>query len=195
VNIFTQKYKLGKSQRNQLNNHESFVIWITGLSGSGKSTIANSLDQALYSKSIRSFVLDGDNIRTGLNKDLQFSTEDRKENIRRIAEVAKLVSESGTVVITAFISPFSEDRNLAKKLIGEDNFVEVFIDCPIEECIKRDVKGLYKKAINGEIKDFTGINSPYEIPDSPDLHIRSNETSLEDSITKIMEKIALKLKL
>lgn len=193
MNLVYQEYQNNRNSRNSLNQHKSFVIWITGLSGSGKSTLANALDQHFYQKGIRSYVLDGDNVRSGLNKDLDFSLEGRGENIRRIAEVAHLMTDAGIIVITAFISPFIEDREKAKQIIGEDNFVEVFVDCPIEVCIQRDVKGLYKKALKGEIKDFTGINSPYEAPVNPDVIIRSNEMTLYESIEHIFNSISEKL--
>lgn len=190
MNLVYQEYQNNKQSRNELNQHKSFVIWITGLSGSGKSTLANALDQRFYQNGIRSYVLDGDNIRTGLNKDLDFSLKGRIENIRRISEVAHLMADAGIIVITAFISPFIEDREKAKQIVGEDNFVEVFVDCPIDVCIQRDVKGLYKKALNGEIKDFTGIDSPYEAPVNPDVTIKSNEKTLDESIDYIFNSIA-----
>jgi len=162
------------------------VIWLTGLSGSGKSTIANELELALENNGIKSYVLDGDNIRTGLNKDLGFSDDDRKENMRRISEVAKLFADSGTVVITAFISPFREERAEAREVIGKENFIEVHVDASLEVCEQRDVKGLYKKARAGEIKSFTGIDSPYEEPEHPDVIAESGRSTIHTCVSKIL---------
>lgn len=165
------------------------VIWLTGLSGSGKSTIANKLEEVLFRDSIRTQILDGDNIRLGLNKDLGFSDDDRKENMRRIAEVAKLFSDSGILTITSFISPFSNERELCKQIIGEDNFIEVFIDADLETCENRDVKGLYKKARAGDIPMFTGIDSPYEKPSNPDIILETGTFTLEQCVDKLIQKI------
>lgn len=162
------------------------VIWLTGLSGSGKSTIANELELALENNGVKSYVLDGDNVRGGLNSDLGFSDEDRKENIRRIAEVAKLFSDSGTIAITAFISPFRVEREAAKEIIGKENFIEVYVNAPIEVCERRDVKGLYKKARAGEIKQFTGIDSPYEEPLRPDVIAESDRATISTCVEKIL---------
>lgn len=162
------------------------VIWLTGLSGSGKSTIANELELALNNMNIKSYVLDGDNIRTGLNKDLGFSDADRKENMRRIAEVAKLFADSETITIAAFISPFKQERAEAKEIIGSDNFIEVYVDASLEVCEQRDVKGLYKKARAGEIPNFTGIDSPYEAPNSPDILLESGSLSIKDCVSRIL---------
>ena len=161
-------------------------MWFTGLSGSGKSTLANAVDDVLNSKKYNTYILDGDNIRMGLNKDLGFSPEDRKENIRRISETAKLFADSGKIVLTAFISPYLDDRDKAKALIGND-FVEIFVDTSIEECIKRDPKGLYKKAISGEIKNFTGISAPYESPVNPDILIKN--MSIVNAVNKILDYV------
>lgn len=194
--IIPHKFRISKLDRNKLNGHNSFVIWFTGLSGSGKSTIANAVETQLFQQRIHTFSLDGDNIRKGINKDLGFSLEDRSENIRRIAEVAKLFVDSGVIVLASFISPLQRDRQLAKKIIGEDNIIEVFINTSLEECERRDVKGLYRKARAGEIKDFTGIGSPYETPEDPDLEIKTeNETignSVQNIISFISEKYSLK---
>lgn len=162
------------------------VIWLTGLSGSGKSTIANELELALHKLGIKSYVLDGDNIRTGLNKDLGFSDADRKENMRRIAEVAKLFSDSETVTIAAFISPFRQERAEARKIVG-DNFIEVHVDASLEVCEQRDVKGLYKKARAGEIPNFTGIDSPYEVPENPDILLDSGKLTIEECVNKLLD--------
>ncbi|MEH6942514.1 adenylyl-sulfate kinase [Bacillus sp. JJ722] len=173
-------------QRRLQNGHHSFVIWFTGLSGSGKSTIANELAAQLFSENISVYVLDGDNVRHGLNSDLGFSEEDRTENIRRIAEVAKLFVDNGTIAITAFISPFQEDRNRARASLQNDEFIEVYVKCPLDACEQRDPKGLYKKAREGQIKQFTGIDSPYEEPVRPELIIDTAGLSIEESVNEII---------
>jgi len=189
INLTKHSFLVSREQREKNNGHPGLVIWFTGLSGSGKSTIANELDLELNKRGLRTYILDGDNIRMGLNKDLGFSQESRKENIRRISEVAKLFADSGTIVITAFISPYKEDRDLARCVIGSD-YIEVFVNTPIKECIKRDPKGLYKKAIAGEIKGFTGIDSPYEEPLNPEISLDnlSIEKSIEIIINILKEK-------
>lgn len=192
-NITKHDYSISLEARNGQNKHSSFVIWFTGLSGSGKSTIANHLEKTLFDKGIRTYSLDGDNIRSGLNKDLNFSIEDRKENNRRIAEVAKLFVDAGVVTITAFISPLKEDREEARNIIGEENFVEVFVNTPLSVCEERDVKGLYKKARAGEISNFTGISSPYEPPNNPDLEVKTQEETVEESVGKILMTLESKL--
>jgi adenylylsulfate kinase len=194
-NLINQKYNLSKSDRNKKYNHQSMVIWMTGLSGSGKSTLANILEQYLFEKGIKTFVLDGDNTRLGINKDLDFSDAGRRENIRRVAEIAKMMTEAGLVVITSFISPFISDRAQAKTIIGEENFTEVFVNCPLEVCEQRDVKGLYAKARNGEISNFTGISSAFEIPESPDITVDTDKNSLEECLQLLINKIENKLKL
>jgi len=186
-NIVWHHSTINKVDRHKLNNHKSCVLWFTGLSGSGKSSLANAIDKKLYELSIRSYVLDGDNIRHGLNKGLGFSQKDRKENIRRIGEVAKLFVDSGLIVSTAFISPFRKDRELVRQLFSNNEFIEIFVKCPIEICENRDPKGLYKKARNGEIKDFTGIGSPYEEPNDPELIIESNKLTIDHSVSVIVE--------
>lgn len=177
---------LGKKDRQQLNGHKSFVLWFTGLSGSGKSTLANEVDRQLYSLGVRSYVLDGDNIRHGLNRGLGFSKEDRVENIRRIGEVSKLFVDSGQVVLAAFISPFREDRDGVRKLFDGGEFIEVFTSSPLEVCEKRDVKGLYQKARRGEIREFTGIDSPYEIPLEPELVIDTSSATIAESAQQVI---------
>jgi len=184
TNLTKHSFLVSREQREKNNGHPGIVIWFTGLSGSGKSTIANKLDVELNKRGLKTYILDGDNVRMGLNKDLGFSPESRKENIRRISEVAKLFADSGTIVMTAFISPYREDRDSARDVIGLD-YVEVFVNTPIEECIKRDPKGLYKKAIAGEIKGFTGIDAPYEEPLSPEISL--GNLSIEDSVAVLIE--------
>ncbi len=181
-----------KISRQQKNQHKSCVIWFTGLSGSGKSSLANALDQVLFSKKVQSYVLDGDNIRHGLNAGLGFSKEDRKENIRRIGEVSKLFVESGQIVSTAFISPFREDRDQVRALFPDGEFIEVYVKCPISVCENRDPKGLYKKARNGEISEFTGISSPYEEPNQPELVIESDQLTISQSIETIIDYLKYK---
>ena len=189
TNLTKHNFLVSREQREKNNGHPGLVIWFTGLSGSGKSTIANSLDVELNKRGLRTYILDGDNIRMGLNRDLGFSNLCRKENIRRISEVAKLFADSGTIVMTAFISPYLEDRKSAREVIGPD-YIEVFVNTPIEECVKRDPKGLYKKAIAGEIKGFTGIDAPYEKPLNPEINLDnlSIEKSVEIIINILKEK-------
>lgn len=192
-NIFKQDYQVTKKSRNNLNNHNSFLIWFTGLSGSGKSTIANALEIKLHALGINTYTLDGDNIRKGINSDLLFSPEDRTENIRRIAEISNLFIDAGIVVLSAFVSPYKKDRNAIKDIVGNSIFVEIFINTSIDECERRDVKGLYAKARKGEIKDFTGISAPYEAPESPDIEIKTEIESVESAVNKIIKEIGGKL--
>ena len=194
-NIIRHDYEVSKSQRQKLMNQNSFLLWFTGLSGSGKSTIANALEHKLHEEGFKTYALDGDNIRKGINNDLTFSPEDRKENIRRIAEVANLMVDAGVVVLAAFVSPYKKDRENIARIVGNDNFVEIFVNTSLEECERRDVKGLYKKARAGEIKDFTGVNAPYEAPDVPDVEIVTDGLSIEECVEKIYDKIKLKLKI
>lgn len=192
-NIIKHTYHISKEDRNRLNGHNSFVVWFTGLSGSGKSTIANQLEKKFFDMGLRTYSLDGDNIRSGLNKGLSFTEEDRTENNRRISEVAKLFVDAGIITITAFISPLEEDRKRAKEIIGPKNFIEVFVNTPLEVCEERDVKGLYKKARQGEIKNFTGISSPYEAPKNPDIEIKTEKESIEESVERIFKVLQAKL--
>ncbi|MGJ9382863.1 adenylyl-sulfate kinase [Salipaludibacillus sp. CF4.18] len=185
-NIHWHDSVVTKQDRSQLNGHKSCVLWFTGLSGSGKSTLANAVNQRLFEKKLSSYVLDGDNVRHGLNGDLGFSPEDRQENIRRIGEVSKLFVDNGTIVLTAFVSPYRDDRMIARKLVSKEEFIEVYVKCNLEECENRDPKGLYKKARNGEIPEFTGISAPYEEPESPELVISSDETSIDTSVEQII---------
>ena len=192
TNIIYHAASVTRERRNQLNNHKSVVIWFTGLSGSGKSTLAHSVEEILFSKGCRTYVLDGDNVRHGLTSNLGFSNEDRKENIRRIGEVTKLMMEAGLIVMTAFISPFREDRIAVRNLISDGDFIEIYCKASLETCEARDLKGLYKRARLGEIKNYTGINSPYEIPDNPELIIDIDKEVLEESVSKIVSFLQTK---
>ena len=186
-NIHPHQFQIDRSQRAQLMGHEAVVIWFTGLSGSGKSTIADLLERQLFEAGIHTANLDGDNLRTGLNKDLGFSNEDRKENLRRIGEVAHLFVNSGLIVLAAFVSPFENDRQLVRQIIGDNQFIEIFINTPLKDCENRDVKGLYAKARAGMIKDFTGIDSPYETPLKPDIEIQTANISAEEAAEKVYQ--------
>ena len=188
TNIVWHEGAVTRADREKLNGHRGCTIWLTGLSGSGKSTIAVELEKRLWDRGVRAYILDGDNVRHGLNKNLGFSPADRTENIRRIGEVAKLFTDAGVVALTAFISPYRADRDQVRALMPED-FVEVLVDCPVEVCEQRDVKGLYKKARAGEIKEFTGISAPYEAPASAELTIKSHELALEQSVEESARQI------
>jgi len=190
-NIIWHEQKVNKEQKEKLIQQKSFILWFTGLSGSGKSTIANELEKKLHEQGKLTVLLDGDNVRHGLCSGLGFSVEDRKENLRRVREVAKLFCDNAVIPLVSFISPFKKDRELARKLTGSD-FVEIFVDCIIEECEKRDPKGLYKKAKNGEIKDFTGIGQEYEKPDNPEITINSDKMTVEESVNKIIDYLVEK---
>lgn len=194
LNTIRQDYKITKADREKLNNHRSFLIWFTGLSGSGKSTLANLVEVELHKKGISTFSLDGDNIRQGINKDLSFAPEDRTENIRRIAEIGHLMINAGVITLAAFVSPYIKDRENIKSIVGADNFIEIYVNTSLEECEKRDVKGLYKKARAGKIKNMTGISAPYEAPENPDLEIITDNQSVEDSAQTILNFIIQKLK-
>lgn len=191
-NITWNTSKLTKSQRQQRNGYKSFVIWLTGLSGSGKSTIANELEHMLFNMGQQTYILDGDNIRFGINADLGFSDQDRKENIRRVAEVAKLFVDAGVIVIAALISPFEADRELAREKFDAEEFIEVFVDCPLDTCLERDPKGLYQKALTGQISHFTGVSSPYETPLRPEVVVRTHEHTVDECVARIMEFINAK---
>ncbi|MEC1733265.1 adenylyl-sulfate kinase [Bacillus mojavensis] len=191
--IVWHEASITKEEYQQKNKHKSSILWLTGLSGSGKSTIANAAARELFEQGYQVIVLDGDNIRHGLNKDLDFSDEDRKENIRRIGEVAKLFVQQGTIVITAFISPFREDRDQVRQLVQAGEFNEVYIKCDLEICEQRDPKGLYKKARNGEIQFFTGIDSPYEEPEAPELVLDSGQYDREECKNQLIEFVKQQL--
>lgn len=193
-NIIPHSFSILQEQRSKLKKHKPLLVWFTGLSGSGKSTIANALEKALFEREIHTYLLDGDNVRKGLNNNLSFSPEDRTENIRRIAEVANLMIDAGLVVIASFVSPYREDRENVKRIAGYANFVEVFVNTPIEECERRDVKGLYAKARAGEIKNFTGVNAPYEAPMAPDVEIDTSMVTVEEAVALIIAQIEKRLK-
>ncbi len=186
TNIKWHHGKITKEDRVKLLNQKGVTIWLTGLSGSGKSTIAVELEHALIENRHQAYILDGDNIRHGLNKNLGFSPEDRTENIRRIGEVAKLFTEAGIITITAFISPYREDRDAVRRLLNDGEFIEVHVKCPLDVCEERDTKGLYKKARAGEVKDFTGISAPYEEPLNPELTIDSSKLTVEESTRTVL---------
>ncbi len=192
-NVIPHHFSITQRQRSDLKKHEPLLVWFTGLSGSGKSTIANALEKALFIRGTHTYLLDGDNVRKGLNSNLTFSPEDRSENIRRIAEVSKLMLDAGLVVLASFVSPYREDRENVKRIVGYENFVEVFVNTPIEECERRDVKGLYAKARAGEIENFTGVNGPYEPPMAPDVEIDTMKVSVGDAVALIVEFIAKKM--
>ena len=190
-NVHRQKHEIDKSSRRALNGHTSRVLWFTGLSGSGKSTIANALEKELHGQGIRTYILDGDNVRHGLNSDLGFTDADRVENIRRIGEVAKLMVDAGVVVLTAFISPFRAEREMVRGLFEDEEFFEIFVDTPLDVAETRDPKGLYKKARQGEIPNFTGIGSPYEVPETPDIHIHTESESVEQIVKRLVKELDL----
>lgn len=194
-NIFEEKFSVTRTMRNEKNKHSSFVFWFTGLSGSGKSTIANKLEERLFENQLQTYTLDGDNIRSGINKGLSFTPEDRQENLRRIGEIAKIFVDSGIVTIAAFVSPLEVDRKLVRDIVGKKDFIEIFVDTSLEECERRDKKGLYKKARAGEIKNFTGIDSPYERPINPDIIIKTENESEEEAVQKIILFVKDKLEL
>ena len=185
---------LQRKDKEELLNQKSKVIWMTGLSGSGKTTIAKAVERYLYSIGILNQLLDGDNSRVGISNNLSFSEKDRAENIRRIAEVSKLFLNCGVVTLNCFVSPTIKIRKIAKDIIGEENFIEVYINASVETCENRDVKGLYKKARTGEIKDFTGISSPFEAPENPELEINTSELSIDESVQKVLDYILPKIK-
>ncbi len=183
---------VSRHDRNILNNHKSGLIWFTGLPSSGKSTIAHLLEKELFSQGIRTYVLDGDNVRHGLNSNLGFNREDRRENLRRIVELSKLMMDAGLIVLAAFVSPYKKDREYVRSRFNDDNFLEIYVKCSIEECERRDPKGNYKKARAGIIKDYTGISSPYEKPENPDLLIDTEILSIEGSVYKVLDLLSKK---
>jgi len=188
-NIVWHHATVTRERREKLNQHKSVVLWFTGLSGSGKSTLAHALEEQLHQRGERTYVFDGDNVRHGLCSDLGFGAEDRKENIRRIGEMAKLFVDAGVIALTAFISPFKDDRDNVRKLFKDEDFIEVYCHCSIEECERRDVKGLYKRARAGEIPNFTGISSPYEVPENPEISIDTENKNLDECIEQLLEAL------
>jgi len=185
-NIVWHDHHVSKAERAEIKQQNPCILWFTGLSGSGKSTIANAVEAALLVQNKHTYLLDGDNIRMGLNRGLTFSHEDRIENIRRIGEVSKLFVDAGLIVLTAFISPFQKDRDMVRQLVEEREFIEVFIDTPLQICEQRDPKGLYKKAREGKIQNFTGIDSPYEAPNTPEIHIENDKISIDKAVEQIL---------
>ncbi|WP_179317374.1 adenylyl-sulfate kinase [Winogradskyella undariae] len=194
-NTVIHHYKVTKADREYLHKHKSYLLWFTGLSGSGKSTIANLVEVELNKLGVSTYVLDGDNIRNGINKDLSFAPEDRTENIRRIAEVGNLMVNAGVVTLAAFVSPYIKDRANIKTIVGAENFIEIYVNTSLEECERRDVKGLYKKARAGEIQNMTGISAPYEAPMHPDIEIITDHQPIEASVKSILDVIIEKLKI
>ena len=194
MNIIPHQHQVTQSDRISAYGFVPKLIWFTGLSGSGKSTLASALESYLFKEGVPTYILDGDNVRSGLNSDLDFTEAGRRENIRRIAEVSRLFLDAGVVVLTAFISPFSEDRKQASDLVGAEHFLEIHVDCPLEVCEQRDVKGLYKKARAGEIPHFTGIDSPFEVPEKPFLRVNTAVQSLEACLKTLIERIEPRLK-
>ncbi len=185
-NVVWHESHISKEQRTKLKGHRSYILWFTGLSGSGKSTIANALEVRLYEESFHTYLLDGDNVRHGLNADLGFDEASRVENIRRIGEVSKLFIDSGTIILSAFISPFAKDREHVRELVKDDEFIEIFVDTSLRICEQRDPKGIYKKARAGEIKNFTGISSSYESPINPEVHLKTDDQSVDESVEQIL---------
>ena len=184
---------VNRELRNQQNRHKSIILWFTGLSGSGKSTIAHAVEEQLFKQGFRTFVLDGDNVRHGLSSNLGFSEEDRKENIRRVGETAKLMLEAGIITLTAFISPYRQDRERVKIMMPQGDFIEIYCEATLETCERRDVKGYYKKARAGIIKNYTGIDSPYEIPDNPELTLNTDNQTLEESVQAVLALLKQKV--
>ena len=193
--IVWHEHKVKRSDREKLKNQRGCVLWLTGLSGCGKSTIANMLEERLNEKGRHTYLLDGDNIRHGLSQGLGFSEKDRLENIKRVAETAKLFVDAGIIIIASFISPLRAHRQAAKEIIGSRDFVEIFIDTPFHECVKRDAKGWYKRALNGEIESYTGVDSPYEKPEKPYVHIKTDGLNVENGVEKIIETLSVANKL
>jgi len=184
---------VSRELRNRQNHHKSFIIWFTGLSGSGKSTIAHAVEEELFKKGCRTFVLDGDNIRQGLSSNLGFSEQDREENIRRVGEAAKLMVEAGIITLTAFISPYKQDRERVKIMMPQGDFIEIYCEATLETCERRDIKGYYKKARAGIIKNYTGIDSPYEIPDNPELTLNTDDQTQEESVQAVLSLLKQKV--
>jgi adenylylsulfate kinase len=194
IHLVEHLFKVSRAERERINGHKAICVWFTGLSGSGKSTLASHLEEELFNKGYKTYVLDGDQIRNGLSKGLTFTEKDRDENLRRIGEVAKLMCDAGIIVLAAFVSPFLHERQMLRNILG-DLYSEVFVDTSIEVCEQRDIKGLYKKARRGEIANFTGISSPYEAPLTPEIHIETKNLSISQSVSLILENILPKIQL
>lgn len=194
LHIVQHQFKISREERENINGHKAICVWFTGLSGSGKSTLASHLEEELFKKGYKTYVLDGDNVRNGLSKDLTFTEKDRDENLRRIGEVAKLMCDAGIIVIAAFVSPFIHERTMLRNIIG-DLYTEVFVDTPLEICEQRDIKGLYKKARRGEIANFTGIGSPYEPPLTAEVRVETHNLSINQSLSLVLENILPKIQL
>lgn len=192
-NIIPHTFQVTRADRSKKLNQNPCLIWYTGLSGSGKSTLANAVEKSLFEKGYLTYSLDGDNVRQGISKNLDFSAEDRSENIRRIGEVSKLMIDAGLIVSASFVSPFENDRELVKNIVGKENYIEIYVSTPLSECEQRDVKGLYKKARNGEIPNFTGISSPFEEPKNPNFSIDTTSISISDASTKVLNFILKKI--
>ena len=187
-------FKTTKTQRENLHGHKSYLLWFTGLSGSGKSTLANLVEMELHKKGLSTYILDGDNVRQGINKDLSFTPKDRSENIRRIAEISNLMLDAGVVTLAAFVSPYIKDREAVKQIVGPDNVIEIYVNTSLEACESRDVKGLYKKARAGEIKNMTGISAPYQPPLNPNIEVVTDGHTIQESVTVIMQFLNTKFK-
>jgi adenylylsulfate kinase len=194
LHTVTQNYNITKSQRETLHGHKAYLLWFTGLSGSGKSTLANLVEMELYKEGLSTYILDGDNVRQGINKDLSFTPQDRSENIRRIAEISNLMLDAGVVTLAAFVSPYIKDREAVKQTVGADKFIEIYVNTSLATCESRDVKGLYKKARAGEIKNMTGISAPYQAPTHPDLEIITDGQTIQQSVAVIMQFLNTKFK-
>lgn len=193
LNTIKHNYKITKSQREAQHGHKTYLLWFTGLSGSGKSTLANLVEISLHEQGFSTYILDGDNIRFGINKDLSFTPKDRTENIRRIAEISNLMLDAGILTLATFVSPYLKDREAIKDIVGRENFIEFFINTSLDECERRDVKGLYKKARTGEINNMTGISAPYQVPVNPDLEVITDGHTIEENVETIMKFINNKL--
>lgn len=193
IHTVKQNFSITKNQREILHGHKTYLLWFTGLSGSGKSTLANLVEMELHKKGVSTYILDGDNIRQGINKDLNFTPQDRSENIRRIAEISNLMLEAGVVTLAAFVSPYLKDREAVKQVVGPDNVIEIYVNTSLEVCEQRDVKGLYKKARAGEIKNMTGVSAPYQAPLNPDIEVVTDSQTIQESVAVIMQFLNTKL--
>ena len=194
LHTVTQNYKITKIQRELLHGHKAYLLWFTGLSGSGKSTLANLVEIELHKKGLSTYILDGDNVRQGINKDLSFTPQDRSENIRRIAEICNLMLDAGVVTLAAFVSPYIKDREVVKQIVGPDNVIEIYVNTSLAACERRDVKGLYKKARAGEIKNMTGISAPYQAPTHPNIEVVTDGKTIQESVAIIMQFLNKKFK-